>query len=167
MTHYPLLFGFRDLVAGRGFLAGVAVNGRSLLVHDDELGYWMHGVNPGGLSAGGIDAGAAQQAFRETYRTVLFDISADAGDFEEFKAEVTKFFHETSDLLLTEWLEAVEAVREGSVHLDGLTRVKSDRAKLSIDITPLSVDQLEPTVNEADEEPHLADEEPDFEKKAA
>jgi len=160
MTHYPLLFGFRDLVAGRGFLAGVAVNGRSLLVHDDEIGYWMHGVNPGGLSAGGVDSGAAQQAFRETYRTILFDISASVGDFEEFKVEVTRFFHQTSDLLLAEWIEAVEAVREGRVQLEGLTRVKSDRGKLSIDITPLSIDQLEPTVNAADEEPHLADEEP-------
>jgi hypothetical protein len=160
MTHYPLLFGFRDLVAGRGFLAGVAVNGRGLLVQDDEIGYWMHGVNPGGLSAGGVDMGAAQQAFRETYRTILFDISASVGSFEEFKSEVERFFHETSDLLLSEWTDAVEAVREGSIQVEGLKRVKSDRAKLSIEVAPLPVDKLEPTLNEADEEPYLADKEP-------
>lgn len=156
MTHYPLLFGFRDLVAGRGFLAGVAVYGRALLVHDDELGYWMHGVNPGGLSAGGVDAGAAQQAFRETYKTVLFDISASSGSFGEFKSEVERFFHETSDRLLSQWSTAVERVREDNVHVDGLRRVKSDRAKLSIEIVPLSVDRLEPAVNVPDEGPALA-----------
>jgi hypothetical protein len=158
-TNYPLLFGFRDLVAGKGFLAGVAVNGRGLLVHDDE-GYWMHGVNPGGLSAGGVDMGAAQQAFRETYRTILFDISASVEDFEEFKAEVAQFFHETSDTLLLKWVDAVEAVRDGSVHVEGLSRVRSDRARLSIEVVPLSVDELQPAVNEADEEPYLANEEP-------
>jgi hypothetical protein len=161
MTHYPILFGFRDLVAGNGFLASVAVNGRALLVHDDEGGYWMHGVNPGGLSAGGLDMGEAQRAFRETYRTILFDISADVREFDEFKAEVEQFFRETSGRLLSEWTEAVEGVREGKIHADGLPRVKSDRAKLSMEVLPLSVDQLEPTVNATDEAPSLADEVPE------
>ena len=156
MTRYPLLFGFRDLVAGRGFLAGVAVNGRGLLVHDDENGYWMHGVNPGGLSAGGVDPGDAQRAFRETYRTILFDISAEAQDFDAFKVEVERFFNDASGRLLSQWIDAVQAVRAGEVHADWLGRVRSDTAALSIDVVSLSLDELQPTVNEPDEEPALA-----------
>jgi len=156
MTHYPLLFGFRDLVAGRGFLAGIAVHGRALLVHDDENGYWMHGINPGGLSAGGADTGEAQRAFRETYRTILFDISAEAKDFDEFRAEVQRFFNEVSDRLLLKWTEAVQQVREGEVHADWLRRVSSDKAKVAIEVVPLTMDELEPAVNEPDEEPALA-----------
>lgn len=156
MTQYPLLFGFRDLVAGRGFLAGVAVNGRALLVHDDENGYWMHGVNPGGLSAGGADPGAAQRAFRETYRTILFDISAEAKDFDGFKFQVEQFFHEASSRLLSQWTDAVQAVRAGEVRAEWLVRAKSDSAALSIEVVPLPLDELQPAVNQPDEEPALA-----------
>lgn len=42
MTRYPLLFGFRDLIAGNGFVAGVAINGRALLVDEDD-GFWIFG----------------------------------------------------------------------------------------------------------------------------
>lgn len=156
MTHYPLLFGFRDLVAGRGFLAGVSVHGRALLVQDDEEGYWMHGINPGGLSAGGADTGEAQRVFRETYRTILFDISAGSKDFDEFRAEVERFFNGVSDQLLTKWSAAVQQVRAGEVHADWLRRVSSDGAKVEIDVVPLTMEELEPTVNEPDEEPALA-----------
>lgn len=156
MTHYPLLFGFRDLVAGRGFLAGIAVHGRALLVQDDEEGYWMHGINPGGLSAGGSDAGEAQRAFRETYRTILFDISAGSKDFDEFKAEVERFFNGVSDQLLAKWSAAVQQVRAGEVHADWLRRVSSEEVKVAIDIVPLTMEELEPAVNEPDEEPALA-----------
>jgi hypothetical protein len=45
MTRYPLLLGFRDLIAGNGFVASVALNGRALLV-DEGDGFWMYGVNP-------------------------------------------------------------------------------------------------------------------------
>jgi hypothetical protein len=151
-----LLFGFRDLVAGRGFLAGVAVNGRALLVHDDDGGYWMHGVNPGGMAAGGADIGEAQGAFRETYRTILFDIAADAAGFEEFKTEVESFFNQTSAGFLPEWEEAVKEVRAGKIEADWLPRVDSDRAKLAVHVVPVSVEQLQPSMNEPDEEPALA-----------
>jgi len=155
MTHYPLLFGFRDLVAGRGFLAGVAVNGRALLVHDDDLGYWMYGVNPGGLAAGGVDVGEAQHSFRETYRTVLFDIAEDANSFEEFKAEVHRFFDEAGGFL-SDWTDAVSEVRAGTVKQDWFPEADSSRAKLAIEVTPLSADRLDPRLNEPDEQAVLA-----------
>ena len=64
MPQYPLLFGYRDLVMGNGFMAGVTTEGRALLV-DEDGGAWMYGVNPGGVAAGGHDHGAAAAAFRD------------------------------------------------------------------------------------------------------
>lgn len=152
---YPLLFGFRDLVAGRGFLAGVAVHGRALLIHDDDLGYWMYGVNPSGLAAGGVDVGEAQRSFRETYRTVLFDIAEDAESFEEFESEVVRFFGEVGGFL-EDWTEAVKAVRAGTVKQDWFPEADSSRAKVAIEVTLLSADHLEPRLNEPDEQAVLA-----------
>ena len=82
MTRYPLLLGFRDLIAGNGFVASVALNGRALLVDEDD-GFWMYGVNPGGLAAGGSTAAEALAEFRKDYRLVLFDIATEAEGFED------------------------------------------------------------------------------------
>src|SRR5262245_11297759 len=108
MTRYPLLFGFRDLVAGNGYVAGVGItNGRALLV-DEGDGFWMYGVNPGGVAAGGKSLGEAQAEFRTAYKSVLFDLAAEARSFEAFKAEVERFVQETNNPTLAEW----DAVRE-------------------------------------------------------
>jgi len=156
MTWYPILFGFRDLIAGNGFLAGVAVNGRALLVRDDEDGYSMYGVNPGGMCAGGADVGEAQRAFREEHRKILFDIAADAENFEEFKAEAERFFDETNERMLLDWNKAVQQVRAGQVEADWLQRVDSDKARLLIEVTSLPAEHLQPSFNTPDEKPLLA-----------
>ena len=112
MTHYPLLFGFKDLIAGNGFFAGVSVAGRALLA-DEGDGFWMYGVNPGGVAAGGATAGEAQFEFRRMYKSVLFDIAAEAADFEELKAEIEQFFRSTNEPTAAEWEAAVIAPLEG------------------------------------------------------
>lgn len=106
VTCYPLLFGFRDLIAGNGFFAGVTVAGRALLA-DEGDGFWMYGVNPGGVAAGGATAAEAQAEFRRMYTSVLFDIAAEAASFEELKAEVEQFFHATNEPTAAEWETAV------------------------------------------------------------
>jgi hypothetical protein len=111
MTRYPLLLGFRDLVAGNGYIAGIALtNGRALLV-DEGDGFWMFGINPGGMAAGGASIGEAQAEFRTAYKSVLFDIAAEAESFEAFKAEVVRFLEETNNPTLAEWDEAVADTR--------------------------------------------------------
>src|SRR5258706_8580365 len=95
MTQYPLLFGFNDLLAGKGFFAGVSVSGRGLLV-DEGDGFWMYGVNPGGVAAGGKTPAEAQSEFRLVYRSVPFDIASEAMDFHGFKEEVDRFFNDTN-----------------------------------------------------------------------
>lgn len=125
MTHYPLLFGFRDLIAGHGFIAGVDLSGRALLA-DEGDGFWMYGVNPGGIAAGGGSAGEAQAEFRSRYRSVLFDIAAEARDFAEFERQVTQFVEETNTGTATEWDEAVASVRSGAVDADWLPKGSAD-----------------------------------------
>ena len=120
-----MLFGFRDLVAGKGFVAGVVVNGRALLV-DEGDGFWMFGVSPGGLAAGGKSHGEAQAEFRQGYRSVLFDIAALADDFDSFRQQVLSFFHETSEPTEREWEEALAEVRSGKVVADWLPMRKVD-----------------------------------------
>src|SRR5215210_8145215 len=128
MTRYPLLFGFRDLIAGNGYIAGVALsNGRAVLV-DEGDGFWMYGVNPGGLAAGGESLGRAQSEFRSAYKSGLFDIAAEAQSFEAFKAEVERFFRETNNPTLVEWDEAVAEVRQGRTEADWLPKKSADSA---------------------------------------
>lgn len=110
VTHYPLLFGLRELVEGNGFLARVAVSGRALLT-EDGAEVWLEGINPGGFAARGLSATEALAEFSSAFRAVLFDIASDAGSFQDFHDEAQRFFNETNRAALRDWQEAVEQVR--------------------------------------------------------
>lgn len=147
MRRYPLLFGFRELVAGNGFVAGVAIDGRALLV-DEGDGFWMYGVNPGGVAAGGSSIGDAQAEFRSTCRSVLFDIAGEAESFQEFQDQLGRFFQETNRPTLAEWEDAVKAVRTGEVTADWLPKKSADS---QIGLQVQLVEHPEPSVNALDE----------------
>jgi|SRR5436305_3832803 len=147
MTRYPLLFGFRDLIAGNGFIAGVALNGRALLV-DEEDGFWMYGVNPGALAAGGATAAEALAEFRKDYRLVLFDIATEAPSFEDFERGVSTFFNAVNEPTAAEWEEAVAEVRSGRVDADWLPKRRAE-ARLSVEVT--KVEHPVPSANVPDE----------------
>ena len=105
MANYPLLFGFRDVVQGNGFIARVAVEGRALLQVDDEPPeeVWIEGVKPGGFAASGHGPAQALEAFRQSYLSILFDIASDAADFEVFRHGVEEFFHDTNEPASRDW----------------------------------------------------------------
>jgi hypothetical protein len=147
MTNFPLLFGFRDVVAGKGYFAGVTLDGRALLADEDD-GFWMYGVNPGGIAAGGESHAEAQAAFRQSYRTVLFDIASEAGSFDEFKSEVERFFKETNEPTLADWTDAVDQVRSGKVDADWLAK-RSAESKVEVRVELL--EQAVPSANALDE----------------
>jgi hypothetical protein len=147
MTRYPLLFGRRELVEGDGFIAGVAVHGR-LLLTDEGSESWVEGINPGGIAARGGSPGEALAEFCAEYRVVLFDIAAEARSFEELKAEVERFFHDTSPATAREWDEAVEEVRAGRVDADWLRKRPADSP---LGISVVLVQQPQATNNEEDE----------------
>lgn len=147
MTHYPLLFGFRDLVAGNGFVAGVNLTGRALLA-DEGDGFVMYGVNPGGIAAGGSNRGEAQAEFRQNYRSVLFDIAAEAKDFAEFERQVRDFVGETNRPTAAEWDQAVSRVRSGEVSADWLSKRKAE-SRIGVDVVLL--EHPSPAANALDE----------------
>ena len=66
MRRYPLLLGFRDIVPGPGFQARVRADGRALL-REEEDGFWVDGVNPGGVAGGAATLEEALATFRETH----------------------------------------------------------------------------------------------------
>jgi hypothetical protein len=136
MTHYPLLFGLRELVEGNGFVARVGVSGRALLV--DEGGeIWVEGINPGGFAATGQSPGEALAEFRSAFRAVLFDIAAEASGFSAFHREAQSFFAETNLSALHDWEEAVQRVRAGLLDADWLDKRPAD-TKLAFEVVEVS-----------------------------
>ncbi len=120
MNRYPLLFTFRDKVSGNGFLANVAVHGRGLAAEEGD-GWWMYGVQPGDLAAGGTTFMEAQCEFRKTFTTILFDIAEEAKDFKTFRAEVSRFFKGINHPTEEEWQAAVLEVRAGKITADAIS----------------------------------------------
>jgi hypothetical protein len=129
----PLVFGYRDLIEGEGFVAVVEVYGRALLVQGDEE-IWMNGVNPGGLAGGGGTRREALFDFRSGYQSVLFDLAEAAADFTDFQHRVEAFFHQTNRPNEADWTRALEQVRAGKIEVDWLAKELEAEKKLRIDV---------------------------------
>ena len=125
MATYPLLFSFRDVVAGNGYYAGVVIDGRAILVEDEE-GSWFYGVEPGGVAGHGDTAQEAHQDFRAGYRSVLADLSDEADDFAAFKRLAMDFLTTVNRPNEVLWEGAVERVRSGELDLNWLPQRSSD-----------------------------------------
>jgi len=150
MKRYPILFGFRDLVAGPGFVAGVATEGRALLVDEgQENGFWMYGVNPGGVAGTGSTPGDTQADFRQRYKSVLFDIAGASTSFETFRQSIEQFFQETNKPTAAEWDAAVEDVRAGRVEADWLPK---GRAEATRRVQVVEIQEPAAKVNALDEQ---------------
>jgi hypothetical protein len=118
MSEYPLVFTFRDAVSGKGFLAGVTMNGRGVMTEEDGA-WWVYGVRPAGSAGTGETPPEAYGNYRTRYREVLFDIATEVDSFETFKLEVEKFFNESDAQEEARWQAAVDALRTGATTTDG------------------------------------------------
>ena len=119
MNSFPLVFSFRDLVAGNGYVAAVEASGRIILEHDPDAGEWtLCGVNPGGIAGGAGEEKVAFADFRATFRGVLDDIAHEAANIEAFKAAVEAFVGQTNASAEAEWAALREQVRAGKLSLD-------------------------------------------------
>jgi hypothetical protein len=110
MMSYPIILNLRDPVIGRRFLAGVEVHGRALM-REEKDGYWIDGVNPGAVCAGGKSRDEALLRFRDSYRAILYSFAAAASSFEEFQAEVERFFWEQTPGEAAAWTKAARELR--------------------------------------------------------
>jgi len=152
-SRIPLLFTYRDTLFGNGFVVEVrARNGRALCAREPD-GFWMYGVNPGGMAAVGENPDSAHAAFRRTFSNILVDLAFETPSLEAFRGAVQKFFDETNDGYEPEWLEAVQAVRDHKITAVGIPQAPADSPR-AIAVTIKQVVRVED--NRADLEARMA-----------
>ena len=156
MVTYRVLFTFRDKISGKRFLAEVVMEGRLLVVNEGD-GWWMYGVEPGGLAEGGSTPADALLGLRQSYREVLFDFAAEANtSFKAFKARVERFFSEKCEALEPEWQNAVAEIRKGTITPEGLEvrskpiETKPADSKRGVKVRLLRIGEISPRDNQLD-----------------
>jgi hypothetical protein len=115
MPEYPVLFTFQDVVSGNGFLSGVTMRGRAIMRKEEDGKWWIYGVHPGGMAHNAESAMEAYSNFRNSYRTVLFDIAEESSNFEAFKTEVERFYWECGQGEEERWNADVQTLRSGEL----------------------------------------------------
>jgi hypothetical protein len=108
--NHPLLFTFRDAISGDGFLAGITLSGRILMVEEDGK-WWVYGVRPGAIAESGEYPQDALVNFRKRYKEVLFDIAGEYRTFDDFRGEVERFFYEPDPEEERRWEDALTRIR--------------------------------------------------------
>lgn len=145
----PLLLNFREVLVAKGFVVEVhAINGRALCVHERD-GYWIYGVNPGGMAAVGQDAASARREFRVAFSGILREIAVECDSSSAFDAAVRAFFGDTNRGYEQDWQAAVAAVRAGDVAVEGLARSSAD-APLTVTVNVKAVADIKTRDIEAD-----------------
>jgi len=145
---YPMVFTFPEVIVGNGFSARVEIQGRALLVEDDDV--WIYGVQPASFAGGGENYETARREFKMSYLSVLFDVAASAPTFEAFDAEVRAFFATTNDEMTTEWEAALADVRKNSTSLAGFSKVPAENMPPKIKIAKLDQQSMRPDLNKFD-----------------
>lgn len=149
MKLYPLVFSFRDLIAGTGFVAAVSMDGHVLLSEEDDT--WMFGVQPGGIAGGGPDRPTAFKEFKNSYLSVLFDIAAEATSFDEFERRTRAFFAQVNEPNRKQWDDALAEVRKTSTCLPGVKTVQAEANPPTLAIEKVVPERVKPNVNEFDQ----------------
>ncbi len=113
IADHPLLFTFRDVISGDGFLAGITISGRILMTQEDER-WWVYGVRPAAIAENGSSPQGALLRFRNRYREILFDIAGEQRSFESFRQELERFFYEQDLEEERKWEDALARVRSAT-----------------------------------------------------
>lgn len=142
MTHYPIMFTWRDVVSGNGYLAGVTLYGTALMIKEDDGKWWSYGVRPGAIAEFGDTPQEALNKFHERYKMVLYDFASEALHFETFKTEVEKFYIQPDQEEESRWLQAVLTIRHGQVQaeppFDALPKVNPERRPTGVSVEALN-----------------------------
>lgn len=141
MANYPLMFTLRDVITGEGFLAGVTVSGRALMVKEDDGYWWMYGVRPGAIADFAATPQEAFHKFRDRYKTLLFDMAEEASSFDNFKSEVESFYGQPNRDEESRWNEAFRTIRSGEMRVeppfDSLERTSPQQWPTGISVVAL------------------------------
>jgi hypothetical protein len=160
VNQFPLLFRLHTPVIGNGFIADVDMRGRVLLTtpgSSEERRFWLDGVMPGGVAAGGDTIPEAHVELQNSIRGILSEIAEESGDFGTFKAQVEAFFDEVDQEDSRRWFAAVEAVRAGDCGAD-FVRLKKLPAEdeRSVKVILVEAAGLKPELNRLPLDPRLA-----------
>jgi hypothetical protein len=160
VNQFPLLFRLHTLVVGKGFIADVDMRGRVLLTTPPKPGdgrFWLDGVMPGGVAAGGDTIPEAHVELQNSIRGILSEIADESGDFTAFKAQVDAFFAEVDEEDSERWLAAVRAVRAGNCGA-GFVPLKKLPAEDERSVRVVQIDpaRLTPELNRLPLDPRLA-----------
>jgi len=109
------MFTVRDTVSGNGFLAGITLYGRALVVREDDGKWWIYGVRPGAIAESGSTPEEAFLRFRNAYKNLLFDYAETSGTYEVFRHEVEQFYQQPDQEEEAVWMEAFRALRSGKL----------------------------------------------------
>jgi hypothetical protein len=112
LNDHPILITLQDTISGDGFLARITVSGRTLMRQETDGKWWMYGVRPAAIAESGGTVDEAFLRFRQAHTQVLLDVVQESKDFDDFRAEVERFFNE-SDGDEQAWEDALKAVRDG------------------------------------------------------
>ena len=134
-TNYPLLLTYRGVVPGLGFTANVVAQGRIVASHEGSHGYWLYGVEPGAVSAGGATLAEAFAEFHNLFNSLLFDIAAESSSFEGFKESAERFFYDVNAPNSVDWDASLRAIRAGDLkNTLGLPRASADDIRPGISV---------------------------------
>ena len=136
----PLLFSFKQVIVGSGFVAGVRMNGRALLeteLVEEKEECWITGIAPVGIVGGGADRSVAFSEFRKSWTEVVFDLASQASDFKAFKAACLSFLKSSQDDLTKLWCDAVAEVRKNHYADPSLKSEKAEQ-KVTFEVVDLS-----------------------------
>jgi len=142
----PLIFGFIDLIEGRGFVAKIRTNGRAVAADGGDDAWWINGVTPGGVCASGATPDEALKSFRSAYYEVLLDCALRCQTFDSFRGEVELIFNSTTPEIMGEWQDAAKALRDGASAgpFEGLARKPSDSHAYGVAVERVVLEYAEP-----------------------
>ena len=138
---FPLFYTFREIIVGKGFIAGVSIRGRATATLEQEEGVpvWeFNGVEPGSFSELGATLNASYFAFKEVLRQILLDLATSSKNYEQFQRRVQGLVDQVNRPEEKDWIQAREAVRRGDLGspLSEMEREENeDRATLKV--TPM------------------------------
>ncbi len=153
MERIPLFFHHAGLVAGRGFIAHVAIEGRCILERTAEDFVSMLGVNPSAVAGQGTTQAEAYRDLTDNIEHTVSDISEEAPTFQELKAQVEGFVLGANSRHEAAWRAAVADVRAGKVDRSAFARTLGAEHPPSVTVELVAVEgAVGPYLNRQDEE---------------
>ena len=118
MGEYPLIFTFNEAIVVKntetktGYFLFVNGRANALMTMEETGGYWLNGVQPGGMSEYGKTVKEALYNYKTAFRNILLDIASYSANDDDFKKEVVDFFDAIDKKELKSWEEARKIIKK-------------------------------------------------------